>query len=60
MLTVNNPGNHDWANMPLDDLAHGNAMDCDFTLRAFNILKEDMKAIGVNHVYSTAFLTPAT
>lgn len=51
MLTVNNPGSHDWANMPLDDLAHGNAMDCDFTLRAFNILKEDMKELGVNHVY---------
>ena len=51
MLTVNNPGNHDWANMPLDDLALGNAMDCDFTLRAYNILKKDMQEMGVNHVY---------
>ena len=52
MLTVNNPGTHDWANMPLDDLAHGNAMDCDFTLRAFNILNDQMKTKGVNHVYN--------
>ena len=51
MLTVNSPGNHDWANMPLDDLAHGNAMDCDFTLRAFNILRRNMKDIGVDQVY---------
>ena len=51
MLTVNNPGTHDWANMPLDDLALGNAMDCDFTLRFWRILREDLRKKQVNHVY---------
>ena len=40
MLTVNKnkPKDGDfWANMPIDDLAFGNAMDCDFTLRGRKI-----------------------
>jgi len=51
MLTVTAPGGHDWANMPLDSLAHGNAMDCDFTLRAFHVLDRLMKQKKVNFVY---------
>tara|TARA_R110002020_G_scaffold260883_3_gene475228 strand:+ start:1145 stop:2659 length:1515 start_codon:yes stop_codon:yes gene_type:complete len=51
MLTVTNGGNFDWANMPLDDMALGNAMDADFTLRAYNAMTSDMQSKGVNHVY---------
>jgi DNA polymerase-1 len=40
-----------WANMPLDELAFGNAMDCDFTLRAYHVLNEEMKRRKVNFVY---------
>jgi len=51
MLTVTEGGTFDWANMPLDDMALGNAMDADFTLRAYNAMTSDMKRKGVNHVY---------
>ena len=54
MLTVtsNKPKDEDfWANMPLDDLAFGNAMDCDFTLRAYHVLRQEMKEKYVNFVY---------
>ena len=51
MLTVTNPAKQDWANMPLDELAYGNAMDCDFTLRAFHVLREEMEEKKVNFIY---------
>jgi DNA polymerase-1 len=51
MLTVTNGGNHDWANMPLHEMAVGNAMDCDFTLRSWRILRGEMKSKSLNHVY---------
>jgi len=54
MLTVNKNKPKDenfWANMPLDDLAFGNAMDCDFTLRAFHVLRKEMEEKQVNFVY---------
>ena len=51
MLTVTNGGAHDWANMPLDEMALGNAMDADFTLRAHSNMIVEMNKKGVNHVY---------
>jgi DNA polymerase-1 len=51
MLTVTNGKSQDWENMPLDDLAFGNAMDCDFTLRSYHILRKEMKKTKVNLVY---------
>ena len=54
MLTVAKQAKKDhdfWANMPLDDLAFGNAMDCDFTLRAFHVLQKQMKEKKVDKVY---------
>ena len=54
MLTVTKQAKKDpdfWANMPLDDLAFGNAMDCDFTLRAYHVLQKQMKEKSVNKVY---------
>ena len=54
MLTVAKQAKKDpdfWANMPLDDLAFGNAMDCDFTLRAYHVLKQQMKEKEVHRVY---------
>jgi DNA polymerase-1 len=54
MLTVAKQAKKDpdfWANMPLDDLAFGNAMDCDFTLRAYHVLKKQMEEKQVDKVY---------
>ena len=54
MLTVTKQSKKDpdfWANMPLDDLAFGNAMDCDFTLRAYHTLQKEMKEKRVDKVY---------
>jgi len=51
MLTVTNGGAHDWENMPLDEMALGNAMDADFTLRAHTNMIGEMNRKGVNHVY---------
>ena len=51
MLTVTDGGTFDWANMPLDDMALGNAMDADFTLRAYNAMHSDMTKKNVHHVY---------
>jgi len=52
MLTVTEGAFHDWANMPLSDMAYGNAMDTDFTLRSWKILKKDMTAKCLNPVYN--------
>ena len=51
MLTVTNGGKHDWANMPLDEMAIGCAMDCDFTLRFWRILRKEMSKKQLHHVY---------
>ena len=54
MLTVPKQSKKDpdfWANIPLDDLAFGNAMDCDFTLRAYHVLRKQMADTKVNFVY---------
>jgi len=51
VLTVTDGGTFDWANMPLDDMALGNAMDADFTLRAYNAMHSDMTKKNVHHVY---------
>ena len=52
MLTVSEGAFHDWANMPLADMAYGNAMDTDFTLRSWKILNKEMTAKRLNPVYS--------
>jgi DNA polymerase I-like protein with 3'-5' exonuclease and polymerase domains len=43
MLTVKNPSQVDWANMPLGDLCEGNATDTYFTLKIYDFLLEQMK-----------------
>jgi len=53
MLTVTEGAVHDWENMPLSDMAFGNAMDCDFTLRAWKILKKEMKSLYLDPVYDS-------
>ena len=53
MLTVTEGAVHDWENMPLSDMAFGNAMDCDFTLRAWKILKKEMKSLYLEPVYNS-------
>lgn len=52
MLTKANTGKHiDWANIPLPDLAFGNAMDCDFTLRIYKIMRKELKEKHLHHLY---------
>tara|TARA_R110000824_G_scaffold103208_6_gene245271 strand:+ start:496 stop:969 length:474 start_codon:yes stop_codon:yes gene_type:complete len=51
MLTVTNGAKHDWGSMPLDEMAIGCAMDCDFTLRVWRILRKDMLKKRLHHVY---------
>ena len=52
MLTVPDGGSHDWKNMPLDEMAFGNAMDADFTRRVHEEMTHKLKEHGLNHVYS--------
>ena len=51
MLTVTNGDKYDWESMPLEEMAIGNAMDCDFTLRFWHILRKEMKEKRLHHVY---------
>jgi DNA polymerase-1 len=51
MLTVTTGSAHDWENMPLEDMAFGNAMDAEFTYRVYEEMSPEMKAKGVSHVY---------
>ena len=43
MLTVSNPQNTDWKNMPLGDLCEGNATDTYFTLKIYDLLMDQME-----------------
>ena len=43
MLTVSNPQNTDWKNMPLGDLCEGNATDTYFTLKIYDLLMNQME-----------------
>lgn len=40
MLTIDNPKNFDWENMPLHDCCEGNAMDAYFTLKLYDLMCE--------------------
>ena len=51
MLTVTGGNTTDWVNMPLDEMALGNAMDCKFTLRAYRLMRSNMKKKKVDKVY---------
>lgn len=51
MLTVHNGANEDWGSMPLEEMALGNAMDADFTLRAYTEMRPEMAKRRVNFVY---------
>ena len=51
MLTVTNGADHDWANMPLHEMAIGNAADCDLTLRCWNLMRAEMKALKADFIY---------
>mgnify|MGYP003108386957 FL=1 len=51
MLTVTNGAEHDWANMPLHEMAIGNAADCDLTLRCWKRMRKEMKPLGVSPIY---------
>lgn len=53
MLTVGskNASLTDWAGMPMSDLSYGCAMDCDFTYRLRNNIREEMESDGVTEVY---------
>ena len=58
MLTVRDGNNFDWANIPLTDCLHGNAMDAHYTLKVFEVLKEKLQEMGVSNFYGKV-LAPA-
>lgn len=47
MLTISNPKTFDWANMPLEDCAEGNAQDTYFTLKLFDLICEKLEGNSV-------------
>ena len=51
MLTVLDGGSQDWVAMPLEDIAFGNAMDADFTLRAYNRMRPELHRTNAHLVY---------
>lgn len=51
MLTVTDGAKYDWGSMPLDEMAIGNAMDCDFTLRVWHIMRKEMRKKSLQYVY---------
>ncbi len=51
MLTINNPNKFDWANMPLTDCLHGNALDSYFTLKLFDLIEEKLEGQPVLDFY---------
>ena len=50
MLTVSNPSTFDWANMSLADCVEGNAADAYFTLKIFNLISENLTAMGMDKI----------
>ena len=48
---MTNGAEHDWANMPLNEMAIGNAADCDLTLRCWKRMREEMKPLNVAPIY---------
>lgn len=43
MLTIDNPGKFDWANMSLEDCCRGNAMDAYFTRKLYDVVVEKLE-----------------
>ena len=58
MLTVRDGTKFDWANIPLPDCLHGNAMDSHYTLKVFNVLVEKLEDMKVLDFYKNV-LAPA-
>jgi hypothetical protein len=52
MLTVKDGKKHDWASMPLAEMAHGNAMDSYYTLKLFHRLHDELKKINLVDHYT--------
>lgn len=53
MLTISreNAKLTDWANLPMSEMAFGCAMDCDFTNRLYDPIRNEMEDENVNPVY---------
>ena len=51
MLTITDPSKVVWADMPLNEMALGNAMDALFTLEIFEILEQELKKNGTYNLY---------
>lgn len=56
MLTVRNGAKHDWAGTPLPELARGNALDSEYTLRIFRKLEPLIKELGSTKVSSDLYV----
>jgi len=51
MLTVLDGGSQSWGEMSLEDMSFGNAMDADFTLRVYKLMRPQLGKTNVNLVY---------
>ena len=51
MLTVTSPNTVDWENMPLDEMAYGNAIDCDLTKRCGDLMVDELDYLGCLDLY---------
>ena len=50
MLTIDNPKNFDWENMPLHDCCEGNAMDAYFTLKLYDLMCEKTEGKSMHNL----------
>lgn len=59
MLTVTNPASINWAEMPLAEMAKGNAFDTYFTLKCYDVLINKLEDAGMVDTYKN-IIEPAT
>jgi len=59
MLTVVNPKRFDWANISLSDCCEGNAADAYFTLKLYELFKDELSNIKLDRFFEEV-IVPAT
>jgi DNA polymerase I-like protein with 3'-5' exonuclease and polymerase domains len=59
MLTVNNPKAVNWSDMPLAEMARGNALDTYFTLKCYDVLINKLEDGGMVDTYKN-IIEPST
>lgn len=57
MLTIKNPENYDWENIPLEDCIRGNCMDTFYTLKVYELMMADIEDSPME-IYYNKVLSP--